>query len=60
MRRVVPLLNLVDAPLKALRKGQVGQGNRVPTVIMYELRWPLATVDRGIAALGNFDALNRA
>ena len=38
-RPVMPLLDLVDTTLKALRNGQVGQRNRVPTVNMYERRW---------------------
>lgn len=47
------VLELVDIALQALRTGEIGQGNRIQTVNMYQRARRFLVGERGIPALGN-------
>lgn len=47
------VLELVDIALEALRSGEIGQGNRIQTVNMYQRARRFLVGERGIPALGN-------
>lgn len=46
------LLELVDMALSALRTGEVGRGNRIQTVNMYEHQRPFLKGERGVPGIG--------